>query len=117
MPKTYYEKVADLYNSNTVLQSRRFSTEYGDPFSVVVELPPPTEEFQMQGESVKQKMIKLRGTFLGINAGMKASGEGEGSLGGHDLKCFVTGPRTGKLANGDATSYCILTLEQNQELD
>ena len=61
-------------------------------------------------------MIKLRGTFLGINAGMKASGEGEGSLDGHDLKSFVTGPRAGKLANGDATGYCILALKQDQDL-
>jgi len=118
LPKTYYEKAADLINSEEILKSVDMSLDYGHPFCEEYDLPPLTEEHRVTAESIKEKLVKLKGAILLIEDNLKASGEGEGSLRGNTVKDFTNGPRAkGKLANGDATGYTYIRLKELELFD
>ena len=116
LPKTFWQLVAELYNSDKILKSRLLDKNYGDPFHEQVDLMPPGEKNFVTAESVEQRCVKFQGTFLEINDNISASGQGDGSHNGNTVKAFVTGPRaSGKIANGDATGYGFIALQEEGE--
>ena len=116
LPKTFWQLVAELYNSDKILKSRALDKNYGVPFHEQVDLLPPGEKNFVTAESVEQRCVKFRGTFLEINDNISASGQGDGSHNGNTVKAFVMGPRaSGKIANGDATGYGFIALKEEGE--
>ena len=120
-PKSYYENVADLHNSDEVITSTVFSDDYGEPFHEPKQLLPVPNEHHVTGQSVKESMSTFKSSILCINANIGKSGQGEGSHDNTDtIKGFVRNPRmtAGKKkavgANGDAMSYLLLRLEQEK---
>ena len=121
LPPTYAHCVAQLFNSNVIIRSKALSCEYGPPFHEEVELRPPKKEHHLQGEPVRQNMVKDRGVFMSIRGGIYASGNGEGSISGDRVKDFVNRPKKnnkGKIvAHGDATGYRFFRFQEENELD
>lgn len=118
LPKSYWEKVADLYNSANVISSRNLSTQYGEPFHECVLLKQPSRENSMTGESVKQFFNKQRGAFITIRNNINLSGNGTGSHTGNEVKDFTSSRRNKRaVANGPATGYGYIAFEQEGEFD
>ena len=118
LPKTYWEKVADMYNSATVISSRKLSTEYGEPFQESVQLKQPLKKKYMTGESVKNFMNKQRGAFITIHKNINLSGNGSGSHTGNEVKDFTSSRRNKRaIANGPATGYGYIAVEQEGIFD
>jgi hypothetical protein len=120
LPSSYYQQVADVFNSNIVMQSKSLSDSYGSPFEESVELNPPTQEHRMTGEEVQDKMVKMRATYMTIEENIRASGQGEGSRFGNTVKSYVLNVRIEKgkpMANGDATGYGFTRFKEEDVFD
>jgi hypothetical protein len=120
LPSSYYQQVADMFNSNIVLQSKSLSDSYGSPFEESVELNPPTQEHRITGEEVQNKMVKMRATYMTIEENIRASGQGEGSRFGNTVKSYVLNVRIEKgkpMANGDATGYGFTRFKEEDVFD
>ena len=117
-PPTYFDDVATMFNSVPVLFSAVFSTKYGDPFHRSVKLKQPKTEYFITGASVKDYMTSRESEFLTIDANIKKSGQGGGSLEGNTVRSFVTQPRGKKtIANGPSTGYGFLRFIREGEFN
>ncbi|KAL7547907.1 hypothetical protein ACHAWF_011177 [Thalassiosira exigua] len=113
---TYWEKAADIFNSAVTLQTRDFSSTYGNPWDMCFDLPPPTEEQNVSASTLKQRVIKSRQTLIHIDERMKAGDISQDDTSGFIIKDYTTGPQAlidGKpIQNGDAIGYLMCLLRE-----
>jgi hypothetical protein len=77
-PPTYYDKVADLVNSDIILYTINMGTDYGAPFHEVLELKPSRQS--ISGYDVKQFLLGLKRPFSWIQTAINFSSSGQNMI-------------------------------------
>lgn len=105
--RSYYDEVAKMYNSETVLFSVDMGTDYGEPFQESFQLNQTAKT--ITGAIVKEYILSWKRPFIWIEDSISASGSGEADPRGTEVKQFCQKPRKDAngnvMAMGDALGY------------
>jgi hypothetical protein len=91
-PRSYYDKVADLDNSDETFYTIDMGTDYGEPFHEVIALKPHGGP-KTTGYDVKQHVYDMKRPFNWIMESILASGSGRNDPRGSEVKQFCQKPR------------------------
>jgi hypothetical protein len=103
----FWQQAAQLYNDPNISYSSRVFLEYGKPFDKSVTILPVGDDYHMQADSFKKKYTDSHRTIDKIRGNLSASGEGEGSYSGCEVRNFI---------NADHDAYMFLTLQEEGQV-
>jgi hypothetical protein len=106
-PPSYYDKVANLDNSEDILYTINMGTDYGEPFHEVIVLKPHGGP-KTTGYDVKQHVYDMKRPFNWIMESILASGNGRNDPPCSEVKDFCQKLRfdANRKQKGDCIGQC-----------